>query len=94
MIWVHQDKLYGLGNFINLTPTIKLMADHFGEPIPVYFDLQFIRDCFIDCDFIEILDEQPKYGALFGSNLINYRNSCPDYLHVYKEITKRYPLEG
>jgi hypothetical protein len=92
--WVHQHEQFGLGNFINLTPTIKLMADHFQQPVPVYFDLEFIRDCFLDCDFIEILDERPKEKELFGSWLINGRNNCPDYLHVYKEVTKAIPLAG
>ena len=91
--WVHQDRLYGLGNFINLTPTIKLMAQHFDKPVPVYFDLEFIRDCFLDCEFIDILDERPNNRELFGSWLVNnVRNNCPDYLHVYKEITKLLPL--
>ena len=92
--WVHQTELYGLGNFINLTPTIKLMADHFDERVPVYFDLKFIEQCFLDCPFIEILTEQPDNSPLFHSGLINGRNNCPDYLHVYKEVTKALPLAG
>ena len=92
--WVHQTELYGLGNFINLTPTIKLMADHFDERIPVYFDFAFIRDCFLDCPFIEILKEQPDNSPLFTSGLVNYKNNCPDYLHAYKEVTKALPLAG
>lgn len=91
--WIHQVRAYGLGNFINLTPTIRLMANHFDKPIPVYFDLDFIRDCFIDCEFMEILKEQPDERPLFTSGLIG-PNRCPDYLHVYKEITKSIPLSG
>jgi len=85
-----------MGNFINLTPVIKMMADHYGEPIPVFFDLKFIEDCFLDCPFIEILKEYPvQYGPpMFSSGLINFRNDCPDYIHVYKEVTKRVPLIG
>jgi len=93
MIYVHQDELYGLGNFINCTPTIKLMADHYGKPVPVYFDLKFIEECFLDCDFIEILKEKPSERPLFTSGLIG-RNTCPDYLHVYKSITQSMPLYG
>lgn len=92
--WIHQTRLYGLGNFINLTPTIRLMANQQGDRIPVYFDLDFIRDCFLDCDFIEILDTRPDDEPLFNSGLVNFKNNCPDYLHVYKEITKRLPLSG
>lgn len=93
-LWVHQDKLYGLGNFINLTPTIKLMAEHFNKPVRVYFDLEFVKECFLDCDFIEILDERPVSYPVFGSWNINFKNNCPDYLHVYKQITQRYQLSG
>ncbi len=92
--WIHQTELYGLGNFINLTPTIKLMANHFDKPIPVYFDFDFIRDCFLDCEFMEILDEKPDYNPLFTSGLVNFKNDCPDYIHVYKEVTKALPLMG
>ena len=91
---VHQIWNYGLGNFIQLTPTIKLMADHFGEPIPVYFDLEFIKQCFIDCPFIRIIDKKPETQPLFGSWLINPRNNCPDYINVYREVCKVIPLEG
>jgi hypothetical protein len=75
--WIHQVHDYGLGNFINLTPTIRLMFEHLGHKIPVFFDLEFIRDCFLDCEL-----------------LFNSKNNCPDYLHVYKEITKAMSLEG
>lgn len=93
-IYVHQVYNYGLGNFINLTGTIKLMSEHLGRKIPVYFDLEFIRQCFIDCPFIEILDKKPDNQSLFGSWLINGRNDCPDYLNVYREVCKAIPLEG
>ena len=86
-IWVHQIELYGLGNFINLTPTMKLMADHIGKRIPVYFDLKFIEQCFIHCPFIEILQDEPDNSPMFTSGLINGHNNCPDYIHVYKEVT-------
>ena len=92
--WIHQHELYGLGNFINLTPTIKLLAEHLGHPISVYFDLDFIKQCYLDCPFIEILDERPSDPPAFSSGLINVRNNCPDYLHVYREVTKRFPLDG
>ena len=93
-MWVHQVYNYGLGNFINLTPTIKMLADHLGMRIPVYFDLAFIRDCFLDCEFIEILDRQPTEREEFGSWMVNFENRVPDYIYVYRELTKRYPLEG
>ena len=92
--WIYQHELYGLGNFINLTPTIKLLAEHLGYAIPVYFDIAFIRDCFLDCEFMEILDERPTDAPAFTSGLVNIRNDCPDYLYAYKQAAQRYPLEG
>ena len=93
-IYVHQTEQYGLGNFINLTPTMQLLANHLKRPVPVYFDLKFIRDCFTDCPFMEILEEEPDYNPLFTSGLVNFKNDCPDWLHVYKEVTKSIPLTG
>ena len=93
-IWVYQDERFGLGNTIQLTPTIKMMADHFNKPVPVYFDLKFIEECFVDCPFIEILKDKPDHRELFGSWLINGRNDCPDYIYVYKEVTKAVHLTG
>ena len=93
-IWIHQHELYGLGNFINLTPTISMLSEHLGYKIPVYFDLEFIRDCFLDCPFIDIVDERPDGASAFSSGLVNFKNGCPDWLYVYKQVTKRYPLDG
>jgi hypothetical protein len=93
-IWIHQDSQFGLGNFINISSTIRMMADHLGGPIPVYFDLKFVEECFLDCPFIEILEDRPEDYPLFGSNLVNYKNDCPDWLYVYKQVTKRFPLSG
>ncbi len=91
-IWINQVYNYGLGNTINLMPTIKLMADHFDKPIPMYFDLKFIEQCFIDCPFIEILEKKPDNQSLFGSWLTNGRNDVPDYINVYREVCKAIPL--
>ena len=93
-LWVLQDKDFGLGNFINLTPTLKLMADHFDKRIPVFFDLDFVRDCFLDCEFIEILAERPSSQPFFTSAMINYKNDCPDYIHVYRTIASSLSLSG
>ena len=93
-IWIHQTWNYGLGNFINLTPAIKMMSDRFGKRVLVYFDLRFVRQCFLDCPFIEILETKPAKQSLFGSWLINARNDCPDYINAYREVCKSIPLEG
>ena len=93
-MWVHQVYNYGLGNFINLTPTIKMISEYLGEPVPVFFDLDFVRDCFTDCPFIKILDQEPTEREEFGSWMVNFENRIPDYLFVYLQLTKRFPLGG
>ena len=65
-----------------------------GKPVPVYFEFDFIKQCFLDCPFMEILDKRPEERETFGSWLINGNNDCPDYIHVYREVTKRFPLYG
>ena len=77
---------------INLSPVLKLLSEHLGIKIPVYFDLAFIRDCFLDCEFIEILETKPAYEPIFTSGLVNFSNDCPDYVHAYKMVCNRYPL--
>ena len=91
-IYVLQDRNYGLGNFINLTPTLKAMSDTLGMPIPVYFDLPHVADCFRDCDFIKHLDKRPFDRPLFSSGLIDVRNRIPDWVYVYREASKVFSL--
>ena len=90
--YVLQDKNYGLGNFINLTPTIRSIAELKGEPVPVYFDIDHVKQCFIDCPFITILDEMPYSRPLFTSGLIAVRNNLPDYINAYVELSKTFDL--
>lgn len=92
MNYILQDRNYGLGNFINLTPTIRAMTDSLGHPIPVYFELKFVEQCFLDCPFIEILKEMPPERAMFTSGLVDFRNTMPDYIYVYKEVSMRFDL--
>ena len=87
-----QHQLFGLGNFINLTPAIKGLADYFDCPIPVYFELDHVRQCFTDCDFIEILDEKPFNRELFGSWMVDGRNRLPDWAFVYMNAAIRYNI--
>ncbi len=91
-IYVLQDRNYGLGNFINLTPTIKSLSESLDKKIPVYFELDHVKECFLDCDFIEILDKQPFDRPLFSSALVDFRNRIPDYVNAYRELSKAYDL--
>jgi len=88
MIWFHSVHNFGLGNTISCTPAIKKLSQRLGKPIPVYFDLPFVRDCFIDCEFIHILKTKPREAPLFTSVLTNTtHNTRPDYQFIYHKVT-------
>ena len=84
MKYILQDKNRNLGNFINCTPTLKALADHYGEPSPVYFETDYVKQCFLDCGFIRILDS-PQGEVLFQSGLVNKK--IPDWQYIFEEIT-------
>ena len=63
--YVHQHPHFALGNFINCTPAIQWLAKKYDARIPVLFDTEYVRQCFLDCPFIEIIDA-PRGKRLFG----------------------------
>lgn len=87
MSYVYQHQDFGLGNFINLTPAIMYLHQQHGERIPVFFATDYVRQCFLEWEAIEILDRMPDTGQLFGSNLVNPNNDKPDYQYVFERIT-------
>lgn len=87
MGYVFQHPDFGLGNFINLTPAIRRLHELKGERIPVYFSSEYVRRCFLNCPFVQILDEKPEYGPLFGSDMVNPENDKPDYQYVFERVT-------
>ena len=76
-----QEKTFGLGNFINCTPTLKALFEYYKEPIPVLFET--VGDAFIDCQFIRHI-EKPEGKELFGSYTIN--SSVPDWLYIFNLV--------
>ena len=89
-MWFHSVHNFGLGNTINCTPALEWLAKDYGKRIPVYFDLPFVRDAFLDCPFIKILDSKPSYEPLFTSQLTNTtENKKPDYQYIFERVTGR-----
>lgn len=87
MNWIYQTKNYGLGNFVNLTPTINKLYQIHKEPIPVYFETDYVKEVFDGCEQITILKEKPTTEPMFTSGLTNKGlNIMPDYAFVYKHI--------
>lgn len=87
MSYILQHPDFGLGNFINLTPAIRWLSEREQRRIPVFFTKDYVRECFVRCPFIEILNEQPDANPLFGSNLVNPNNDKPDYQYVFEYVT-------
>lgn len=85
--YVFQHPDFCLGNFINCTPAIRWLSQQRGERIPVYFSTDYVRQCFLDCPFIEILDEKPEHDPLFGSNLVNPNNDLIDCNYIFERVT-------
>jgi len=90
--YVLQDANFGLGNFINLTPAIRAMAEKFDRTIPVYFELDHVKQCFLDYEFIDILEERPFNNTPFGSFVIDKSNRLPDYIYFYLVASDMFDL--
>ena len=80
---VKQIEGYGLGNFIMLTPTIKKLSEIYGKKINVYFHDEFVKNCFLDCDFINIVDTEYKTPDLTSGEV---NKKIPDYKNIFKKI--------
>lgn len=86
-MWVHQHPDFGLGNFINLTPAIFYLAMQDNGRVPVYFSTPYVRECFLDCPFMEHLDEMPDTAPAFSSAMTNQANDRPDFEYIFKVLT-------
>lgn len=85
--YIEQHEGFALGNFIALTPTIRFLSDKFQCKIPVKFNTEYVKQCFLDSPYIQIIDDVSEYGIrLFGSELICRRNYETDYEFVFKAV--------
>jgi len=91
MLYIKQVDGFRLGNFINLTPTIRALAETLGHKIPVHFETNYVKQCFIDCDFIEHIGPQ-KHKPLFDSGFVCKANIMPDYEFVFESFKARFKL--
>jgi len=83
-MFVLQDKGFALGNFINCTPALLRLAEKTGQKIDVQFETEYVKQCFIDCPFIRIVD-QPTGTPVLSSRLIN--KIVPDYKFIFERAT-------
>jgi len=86
--YVKQHEDYGIGNFINCTPTLISLAKHFNFPIPVVFADKFVSEMFYKCNFIKIISQEEVKGLprLFDSSLINL--SIEDWKYIYQKVVE------
>jgi hypothetical protein len=68
-VWIHQNKVNGLGDFIRICPTIQTLAIKHRQPIPVLFDHQGLREVFCESSYIEVLKKKPENPPLFDTNI-------------------------
>lgn len=87
MNWILQDKNYALGNFINITPVIKYLYITSGHKVPVYFETEYVKQCYEKSKYITILDEKPKTKPYASSSMINKKNDLPDYQYAFQLAT-------
>ena len=80
---IEQNKSYALGNFIMLTPTIKKLSEIRGEKIDVYFTTPYVKECFIDCEFMNHVGKLRREPTM-SSSMVN-RNT-PDYKYVFENV--------
>lgn len=83
-MYVFSGKGLGLGNFINLTPMLKSLSDHWKRPVPVYIEPDHVRECFLDCPFIELL-KHPDINMVFHSRMYIMQGTytMPDYEYLW-----------
>lgn len=79
-----QDKGFALGNFINCTPALKRLAEKQNKPIDVKFETPYVKECFIDCPFINHVDYYQD-NPVINSRMIN--KSIPDYIFIFQKVT-------
>ena len=60
MKWVLQQSGYELGNFLMMTPALRLMSEQNNLPVPVFFQIKQLSALFQDCPFIEVLSQRPS----------------------------------
>lgn len=85
-ITILQHERYGLGNFINMTPTIKWLFEETKQKVGVYFSTDYVSECFKDCPFIETLENNIDHFD-YVSKLFNF--DIEDYKYIFKTITNQ-----
>jgi len=90
VIWAKQTKGWGMGNFINITPSIRYLY-YFNDylKIPVYFEEPYLKSLIDNWELIKFLDAMPDTPPTVDSKWANkYNGKEPDYLNILNIISK------
>lgn len=87
--YIEQHEGFALGNFINCTPTIRALYEQHQCKIPVLFKTEYVKQCYLESEYIEIIDDPGEKHRLFGSDMINKVNTCEDWKFIYDNIIGR-----
>lgn len=85
--WVYQDPNYALGNFVNVTPVIRWIFARTGNPVPVYFGTEYVREMYHDHPYITEIKEAPSTEPIVSSALVCRENTMPDYMFAFEKAT-------
>tara|TARA_Y100000385_G_C12884496_1_gene547243 strand:- start:73 stop:816 length:744 start_codon:yes stop_codon:yes gene_type:complete len=81
----YQNPNFALGNFIMITPAIKKLAETLGKPVDVVFTIDYVKQCFLDCPFINhIPAPKPHNKIVIDSNMVN--SAMPDYQYSFQKV--------
>jgi len=83
IIYAEQSSGFGLGNFINTTPTLREFAER-GDDVRVYFHQAHLAEAFRDCPFFTILEAPMNVPPVVHSGMVCRRNDVPDFVHVWR----------
>jgi hypothetical protein len=74
---------FGLGNFINITPTLKELSK--THKVVVWFANKTFEQCYIDCDWMTITqDKRPQPRIHSGTT--NFRNTMADWEYCWSLV--------
>jgi len=87
MKYALQQKGYGLGNFIMLTPALRLL----NKKVNVFFESKNISSLFRDCPFINTLNSKPKGKPFITSEKPKRAKGESDIRAYCRKISKYAP---
>jgi hypothetical protein len=88
-IYVHQHHDFGIGNFINCTPAIKIISEYINDKVQVVFDNKHVSQMFEKCDFMKIIDKSSIHNKkqILSSSEVN--QNIEDWRYQCQLIQKR-----